>query len=84
MTFTATVEFNGASYTGAPGNNKKEAAGNAAYEAIRSMRTQDGELRSIENILFAFSLVIFMQFEILVVSFFSQQCYIDLLMPLIR
>ena len=43
-TFTATVEINGKSYTGAPGNNKKEAARNAAYEAIRSIRTQDCEL----------------------------------------
>eukprot|EP00253_Pinus_taeda_P010919 PITA_10919 len=40
-TFTATVEINGESYTGAPGNNKKAAARNAAYEAIRSIRTQD-------------------------------------------
>ena len=43
-TFTATVEINGESYTGAPSNNKKEAARNAAYEAIRSIRTQDCEL----------------------------------------
>lgn len=40
-TFTATVEINGESYTGAPGYNKKEAARNAAYEAIQSIRTQD-------------------------------------------
>ena len=83
-TFTATVEINGASYTGAPGNNKKEAAGNAAYEAIRSMHTQDCELLSIENILFAFSLVIPMLFVIFV-NLLSTMLYrfVFLLMPLI-
>lgn len=40
-TFTATVQINGESYTGAPGNSKKEAEKNAAYEAILSIRTQD-------------------------------------------
>eukprot|EP00253_Pinus_taeda_P032021 PITA_32021 len=40
-TFKATVEINGELYTGAPGNNKEEAARNAAYEAIRSIHTQD-------------------------------------------
>ena len=43
-TFMTTVEINGESYTGAPGNNKKEAVGNASYEAIRSIHTQDCEL----------------------------------------
>jgi len=33
-TFTAIVEINRELYTGAPGNNKKEATRNAAYEAI--------------------------------------------------
>jgi len=82
--FTAIVEINGAFYTGAPGKNKKEAAGNAAYEAIRSMHTQDCELLSIENILFAFSLVIPMLFVIFV-NLLSTMLYrfVFLLMPLI-
>jgi len=57
-TFTATVQINGACYSGGPAKSRKEAASKAACEAIRAIEPQCCECLWTENKLFPFSLLI--------------------------